>query len=130
MLSTDVLFEIRLCTKSTTASTTSVPCGNTLRASYVGLSTDELLLLCMNASLVNDEIALLGKATTATRVLADVVAAIFNISVLNLKVRLEVAVRGANVTTLRAGRRMNSFDVLLHLDVCREANGIDESVLA
>lgn len=129
MLSADVLFEIRFCTESTTASTAAIPGGNTLRANYIGLSTDELLLLCMNASLVDDEITLLGKATTATRMIADVVAAIFNITVLNLKMCLEVAVRGANVTTLRAGRRVNGFDVLLHLNVCREANCIDKSVL-
>lgn len=124
-----MLFKIRLRAKSATTSTTSIPCGNPLRASYVGLSTNELLLLCVDASLVNDEITLFGEATTATRMIADVVAAIFNIAMLNLQVCLEVAIRGTNVTTLRAGRRMNSFNVLLHLDVRREANRVDESVL-
>ena len=46
----------------------------------------------MDASLVNDKVTLLGKATTATRMIADIVAAIFNITVLNLEVCFEVTV--------------------------------------
>lgn len=129
VLSADMLFEVRLCTKSTTASTTTIPRGITLRTSNVGFSADELFLLPMNTSLVNDEIALLGEATTAVRIIADVVATVFDVTVLDLQMRFEIAVRDANMTTLRAGRWMDSLDVLLHLDICREANSNDKGML-
>lgn len=129
VLSTNVLLKIRLCTKSTTASTATIPHWNTLRACDVRLSTDELLLFGMDAPLMNDKVSLFGKATTTSRIFADVVATILDVAMLDLHVSLEVAIGGADMATLRAGGWVDRLDVLLHLNVRREADGSGEGVL-
>ena len=129
VLSTNVLLKIRLCTKSTTASTATIPHWNTLRACDVRLSTDELLLFGMDAPLMNDKVSLFGKATPTSWIFADVVAAILDVAMLDLHMSLEVAIGGADMATLRACGWVDRLNVLLHLNVRREADGSGEGVL-
>lgn len=74
------------------------------------------------------EVALLGEAASTPRVITQEVATSINTVVLDLHMRFQVTVGCTDLVTLVAGGWMYDLGMLLHLDVCRKADGSLESI--